>query len=45
MIPEGYECDQSEQEYMALFTVPLAVLAAYLLIRYDMAVFELLAGV
>jgi hypothetical protein len=28
------------KEYMALFTLPLAVLAAYLLIRYDMGLLE-----
>jgi hypothetical protein len=38
--PEAHKIFFEFKEYMALFTLPLAVLAAYLLIRYDMALFE-----
>jgi hypothetical protein len=38
--PEAHKIFFEFKEYMALFTLPLAVLAAYLLLRYDMALFE-----
>jgi len=38
--PEAHKIFFEFKEYMALFTLPLAVLAAYLLVRYDMALFE-----
>ena len=38
--PEVHKIFFEFKEYMALFTLPLAVLAAYLLLRYDMALFE-----
>lgn len=38
--PEAHKIFFEFKEYMALFTLPLAVLAAYLLYRYDMGLLE-----
>jgi len=38
--PEAHKIFFEFKEYMALFTLPLAVLAAYLIFRYDLALLD-----